>query len=136
VPEGDFPTVIVGSHNPDVTVYPITRVTGAQSFFPFSLPYHTTKVTSDEILQDAWDNRDDQTPEPDCSDQLKLTILDFGLDPGDPTTFNQFYGQTIEGDPFNSCAPSMTGTPFNLVPGNGYTFQVIADGTQLPIPHY
>jgi hypothetical protein len=124
---GQVPVVIVGSHNPDVTVWPIARPVGSQGLKGFSLPYHTTWVTSQDVLQNAWDN---QTG----TNDLNLSLAYFELDPGAGADFNSFVGQTVVG--IGSPDPLWTGDPFNLIPGDGYLFQLNQGGANLQMPHY
>lgn len=131
IDSGAFPVIIVGSENPDVVQVRVDRVTGSQSFFPFSMLYHTTWTTSADVLQAAWDGQDDLAECP-----LIFTIMDFDNNcPASPTC-NQFVFQSIAEDPFTNCLASTTGTPFNLVPGNGYMFQLSASGSDIALPHY
>jgi len=130
---GAFPVIIVGSENPDVVSFRVDKV-ASQSFYPFSMLYHTTWTTSREVLQAAWDNQD--PADTNCS--LSLTFMDYDNNcPASPTC-NQWVFQSVTGNAFDPCGqpPDFTGTEFNLVPGNGYMFQVVTSWSDIPLPHY
>lgn len=124
---GAFPVIIVGSENPDVTVYDMPYTAGALNYFPFSHLYHSTYVTSADLLN--------AIPDPDW--EKGVAILRFINDSADPA-FNRWAGQTVTKNPLGNKV--LSGTPFNLVPGDGYLFQLPGaptDGTvTIPLPHY
>lgn len=124
---GQFPVIIVGSENPDVTVYDMAYVAGALNYFPFSHLYHSTYVTSADLLN--------AIPDPDW--EKGVSILYFQNNSTD-AQFNRWVGQTVTKNPLGNKVVS--GTPFNLVPGDGYLFQLPSaptDGTvTIPLPHY
>jgi hypothetical protein len=129
IPSGtQFPVVIVGSHNPDVTDFVMTFETGALNKHPFSLPYHTTFTDSQELL--------DAIPAPDFENGISL--LRFINDPADGQ-FNQWVGQTVVWNQFLG-EKQFSGTPFPLVPGDGYLFILNAEPANvtaaIPLPHY
>ena len=73
-------------------------------------------------------------PDPDW--EKGVAILRFMNDPANPM-FNRWFGQTIvRGDFGRLCS----GTPFPLVPGEGYLFQLMSpplNGTvTVPLPRY
>jgi hypothetical protein len=131
IPSGtSFPIVIVGSHNPVASQsgFTMTYETGALNKHPFSLPYHTTFADSFELL--------DNIPAPDFENGISL--LRFINDPADGQ-FNQWVGQTVTWNPF-LMEKQISGTPFQLVPGDGYLFVLNAEppntAAVIPLPHY
>lgn len=129
IPSGtSFPVVIVGSHNPSVTEFVMTFENGALNKHPFSLPYHTTFTDSQQLL--------DAIPAPDFENGISL--LRFINDPADGQ-FNQWVGQTVVWNTFLQ-EKQFSGTPFPLVPGDGYLFILNAEPANttasVPLPHY
>lgn len=129
IPSGtQFPVVIVGSHNPDETDFVMTFMTGALNKHPFSLPYHTTYSDSEQLL--------DGIPDPDF--KKGISLLRFINDPADGQ-FNQWVGQTVAWNDF-TMEKVFSGTPFPLVPGDGYLFVLNAEpenvAAAVPLPHY
>jgi len=130
IPNGSFPVIIVGSENPDVPTYVMPFVAGGLNKHPYSHLYHSTYVTSQDLLTDlatatgSWEGG--------------VSILDFINDSADPA-FNTWKGQTIAKNPITG-NPTYSGTPFNLVPGNGYVFVLNgappAGSTTISLPHY
>lgn len=129
---GNAPSVIVGSHNPDISLwtvpfYPLP----SQNFQAFSLPYHTTYTTADELLTAAFNDAD--TP----PDTEEFTLITF--DP-DPTTNPDQVAtvRKIKKDFLGNII--FEGTNFDLVPGNGYGLLNAAAGPdgviEIPLPHY
>lgn len=136
VAAGDFPTITVGSHDPDFGngSWTVTEFSGSRNLHFFSLPYHTTFTTAQELLTAMWDatNGDEE-----------ITLQTF--DP-DPTTndLQLFTDCTVR------CAFPCGSPPapeficpdgdFSLLPGQGYNLIVASGGADgmvnIPLSHY
>ena len=133
---GEFPTITVGSHNPDVTTWVLQEFAGSRNLNIYSLPYHTTFTQSDELLTAIWDDTE--------AAKEVLTIFTFDPSPATNPTMT-FTTQTIRPDlsgnaTYIPASGLSCGTGFCLTPGNGYMIQVVGGGTDgnvtVPQPHY
>jgi hypothetical protein len=129
VVEGEFQVEIVGSENPFVLDWHLVTEPGKANYYPFSLPYHTIWQTSDDLLDAAWEGRDD-------SQCFTLVVARF-----DNAT-NEHIERKVEDDDCPdclagaTCQPVFSGTAFPLDPPEGYRLQIEKGSTWLPIPHY
>jgi hypothetical protein len=136
IPFGLYPVIIVGSHNPDVVTWDIggfDPATGSLNINHFSLPYHTTFTTAEELLEATWDatNEDEQ-----------IIISDFDPDTGTNAAqlrMNKSILPAPVGGGFIFSPPAGQNN-FALVPGNGYEITIAAAGAdmvvQMPLSHY
>jgi hypothetical protein len=132
---GTWPFVIVGSHDPSITEWVIpwyAPATGSLNINQFSMPYHTTFTTAEELLVAMWNA---------AAEDEQILISDF--DPSPVTNPEQLrINKSISPSPIGGYvfSPRPGVNNFPLIPGNGYEITVINGGTDdvvvMPLSHY
>jgi hypothetical protein len=130
---GDFPSITVGSHDPEWGngTWAIQQFAGSRNLHFYGLPYHTTFTTASELLTAAYNVVEDteeitlQTFDPDPNSNDQQLFTDCTVRPNFPP----------DGTPnFQACSD------FPLVPGQGYNLIVAAAGADgqvdVPLTHY